>query len=242
MLSEADEIERLSKGAQVVIFHSPLTDLGGLDHELNRRGKRWNAVEMAMGDPRNRERYHELKRFTGQTTLPQVFIDGRFVGGIRSAREVLRHNESTAANPSPSMSAAAVSCAAVALLPFIGLAAWLWVHPAAHFSARLLAVYGGIALAVIGSIHFGWALGEHADEKRYWWSALPPLVGWILAVIPVGIALPLLAAAHAGTWYGERRWFSGTFPAWYRRLRAPMSWLAAACLLAAWIGTLVHGA
>src|SRR6056297_3099628 len=113
-MSETDEIERLSKGAQVVIFHSPLTDLGGLDHELNRRGKRWNAVEMAMGDPRNRERYNALRHFTGQTTLPQVFIDGRFVGGIRSAREVLRHGDNVAANPNPLMSPAAVSCAAMA--------------------------------------------------------------------------------------------------------------------------------
>jgi len=240
-MSETDDIKQLSKSAQVVIFHSPLTDLGGLDHELNRRGKRWKGVELPMGDPANRERYQELKRFTGQTTLPQVFIDGRFVGGIRSAREVLRHDDGPAANPTASMSAAAVACAAAALLPFLGLAAWLWVHPAAHFAARLLTVYGGIALAVIGSIHFGWALGKHADERRYWWSALPPLLGWILAVLPIGIALPLLAAAHAGTWYGEWRWFSGTFPAWYRRLRAPMSWLAAASLLAAWIAWLVYG-
>ena len=241
-MNEADEIERLSKSAQVVIFHSPLTDLGGLDHELNRRGKRWNAVEMAMGDPRNRDRYDALRHFTGQTTLPQVFIDGRFVGGIRSAREVLRHDENAAANPGSLMSAAAVSSAAVALLPFIGLAAWLWVYPSAQLAARLLAVYGGIALAVIGSIHFGWALGEHAEEQRFWWSALPPLAGWILAVLPVGIALPLLAAAHAVTWFGEWRWFSGTFPAWYRHLRAPMSWLATASLLAAWIARLLYGA
>lgn len=238
-MSEEEEIERLSKSAHVVIFHSPLTDLGGLDHTLNRRGERWHAVELSMGEQRNRERYEALKRFTGQQTLPQVFVDGRFVGGIRAARDVLR-NESASEDVTESpLSLTATACAAVAMLPFMGLAAWLWVHPAAEFAARLLAIYGGIALAIIGAVHFGWALGEHADERRYWWSALPPLAGWILAALPIGIAFPLLAAAHLVVWYGERREFSGTFPRWYRRLRVPLAWLAAACLVAAWIARLI---
>lgn len=240
-MSEREEVERLSKSAKVVIFHSPLTDLGGLDHELNRRGERWHAVELAMGDKRNRERYEALKHYSGQTTLPQVFVDGRFVGGIRAAREALKNDEAIKSAPSHSpLSPAALGCAALAMLPFVGLAAWVWAHPEALFPARMLAIYGGIGLAIVGSIHFGWALGEHAEARRYWWSILPPFLGWILAALPVGIGLPLLAAAHVGVWYSERQWFSEAFPHWYARLRIPLAWLAAACLLAAWIARLIY--
>lgn len=247
-MSEEDEIEKLSKSAHVVIFHSPLTDLGGLDHDLNRRGRRWKAVEMPMGDPANRERYRTLERFTGQTTLPQVFVDGHFVGGIRAAREHLRVEDTGAGAgtetppDAPAISLAAMGCTALAMLPLIGLAAWLWVHPGSGYAARLLSIYGGIALAIIGTVHFGWALAGRSDARRYWWSAVPPLAGWILASLPTGVALPLLGSAHALVWYAERQWFAGDLPRWYVRLRVPIAWLAIACLFAAWIGTLVHGA
>lgn len=234
-----DEIEQLSHSAPVVIFHSALTDLGGLDHWLERRNKRWRSVELAMGDPENRVRFSALKHFTGHTTLPQVFVDGHFVGGIRAAREVLgdRHE---LVGPSPTLSLAASLTVYAGLLPFIGLAVWLWTHPVTGAAARVLAIYAAVVLATIGAIHFGWALGEHADHRSYGWSIAPAVAGWILASLPPGIGLPLLTATMIGTWYGEKRWFADSFPRWYRLLRTQLSWLAAACLVAAWIAVLLH--
>ncbi|MGH8128056.1 MAG: DUF3429 family protein [Gammaproteobacteria bacterium] len=234
-----DEIERLSHSAPIVIFHSALTDLGGLDHWLDRRGKRWHSVELAMDDPENRARFAALKHFSGHATLPQVFMDGRFVGGIRAAREALDERREFD-GPSPTLSLAAMLTVYASLLPFIGLAAWLWLHPVTGAAARVLAIYAGVVLATIGAVHFGWALGEHADHRRYGWSIAPAIVGWILASLPPGIGLPLLAVALLGTWHAEQRWFADSFPRWYRLLRTQLSWLAAVCLVAAWIAVLVH--
>lgn len=235
-----DEVERLSHSASVVIFHSAITDLGGLDHWLERRGKRWRSVELSMDDPENRARFAALKHFTGHATLPQVFIDGHFVGGIRATREALEDKQEDE-GPSPTLSLAATLTAYAGLLPFIGLAAWLWLHPPTGIAARVLVIYAGVTLAAVGAVHFGWALGEHAETERYWWSAAPAVVGWVLASLPVGIGLPLLAAALVGAWYGEKRWFSQALPRWYRLLRVQLSWLAALCLVGAWIAVLVHG-
>lgn len=235
-----DEIERLSHSAPVVIFRGALTDLGGLDHWLERRGKRWQSIELALDEPESRARFSALKHFTGHPTLPQVFVDGHFVGGIRATREALDEKHELD-GPSPTLSLTATLAVYVGLLPFIGLAAWLWLYPVTGAAARVLAIYAGVALAAIGAVHFGWALGEHAGHRRYGWSAAPAVAGWILASLPVGIGLPLLAAALIGAWYSERRWFAAALPRWYLLLRTQWSWLAAACLAAAWIAVLVHG-
>ena len=38
---------------------------------------------MGMGSLRMRERFHALESLTGWHMLPQVFVDGRFVGGYQ---------------------------------------------------------------------------------------------------------------------------------------------------------------
>lgn len=239
-MSEEPDIEKLARSEKVVVFRSPLTDLGGLDLALARRGTKWRSVDLAMSERDNRERFEALRRYTGHPTLPQVFIDGEFMGGIRAARDALE-DESALEGPSPTLSGAAAVAGYASLVPFVGLAAWMWTRHGG-IGAHVLAVYAAVALAFIGAVHFGWALAGRADAKRYWWSALPPLAGWILASLPGGIALPLLGSAHALVWYGERHWFAEGLPRWYVRLRVPVAWFAIACLFAAWIATLVHGA
>lgn len=238
MEDEAD-IEKLVRSAKVVVFRSPLTDLGGLDHVLDRRGTKWRNVELAMGQAENRERFVALRRYTGHTTLPQVFVNGNFVGGIRAARDALE-DETALEGPSPTLSGAAAVAGYAGLIPFAGLAAWVWIRHVG-LGAHILAVYAAIVLTFVGAVHYGWALGEHADGRRYWWSVVPALIAWILVLLPTAAGLPLLAVALLGTWYAERRWFGKELPRWYRGLRIQLSVAAAACLLAAWIAVLVRG-
>lgn len=238
-MSEEPDIEKLARSEKVVVFRSPLTDLGGLDLALARRGTKWRSVDLAMSERDNRERFEALRRYTGHPTLPQVFIDGEFMGGIRAARDALE-DESALEGPSPTLSGAAAVAGYASLVPFVGLAAWMWTRHGG-IGAHVLAVYAAVALAFIGAVHFGWALGEHADGRRYWWSMLPALLAWILASLPPGAGLPLLAATVLGVWYAERRWFAKELPRWFRGLRIQLSFVAAACLLAAWIAVLVRG-
>jgi len=236
----SEEIEKLSQSAKVVVFRSPVTDLGGLDHLLDRHGRRWRSVELAMGDAANRERFEALKRYTGHATLPQVFVDGHFVGGIGAARETLEE-AALEDGPSSSLSGAATVASYFGLVPFIGLAAWLWAHPVAGAAGPILAIYAAIVLSFVGAVHFGWALGEHVGARHYWWSTVPAIGAWVLASLPAMIGLPLLAAGFAGVWYAERRWFSRELPGWYRGLRTQLTFAAGACIVAAWIAVLVHG-
>jgi len=235
-----EDVEELSKSARVVVFRSPVTDLGGLDLLLDRRGTRWRSVELAMGEARNRERFSELCRYTGHSTLPQVFIDGHFVGGISAAIETLR-DETGAEGPSRTLSGAATAASYFGLIPFIGLAVWLWTHGTPGVAAGVLAIYAAVVLSFTGAVHFGWALGEHAGATRYWWSVVPALAGWVFASLPAPASLPLLAAAFLDIWFAERRWFAGELPGWYRSLRTQLSFAVAVCLLAAWIAVLSRG-
>ena len=232
-----DDIRRLANSAEVVVFRSPLTDLGDLDHLLDRLGIKWRTVDLAMGERENRASFEVLRSHTGHPTLPQVFVDGHFVGGLEAARSRLE-DEAALAGPSPRLSPPATLAAYAGLVPFIGLAAWLWIH-GGIMAARVLAIYAATVLSFIGAVHWGWALGEHAEPRRYYWSIAPALAGWILASLPPAVGLPILAASFIGLWYAERRWFATDLPGWYRALRLQLSFITAACLVAAWIAVLI---
>lgn len=237
-MSEED-IDTLVKSAKVVVFRSPLSDLGGLDRLLRRRGIQWRDVELGMGERENRARFELLRQYTGHATLPQVFVDGRFVGGIEAARDELA-DEAELAGPSAALSGPATLSAYAGLIPFIGLAAWMWAHGTGT-SATVLAVYAAVVIGFVGAVHWGWALGEHSEPRTYYWSVVPALGGWVFASLPPAAGLVLLAALFGGVWYAERRWFAKGLPRWYRGLRLQLTAVSAACLVAAWIAVLVRG-
>lgn len=129
----------------------------------------------------------------------------------------------------------------VTLLPYVGLAAWIWTHNLAQVPSRVLAVYAALMFAYTGAVQWGWAIATHPTARVYFWSILALVIAWILASLPwYSISLPLLAIATAGFWYAERRWFADYVPGWYRAVRAQTALLAALALAAAWIAVLVH--
>ena len=67
--------------SRVVIFTSPLTDVRGMTERLATLGILHQVICMSMGDRSARSRFKVLQRYTDWPYLPQVFIDGRFVGG-----------------------------------------------------------------------------------------------------------------------------------------------------------------
>jgi glutaredoxin len=76
----ADLIE-LIDSTRVVVFRSNLTDTRMLIHWLQREGMDHREITMGMGSGVERDRFHRLREWTGWPYLPQVFVDGRFVGG-----------------------------------------------------------------------------------------------------------------------------------------------------------------
>jgi glutaredoxin len=233
-----EEIEKQAQSAEVVIFRSPLSDLGGLDRLLDRRGVKWRSIELGMGERENRARFELLRQYTGHATLPQIFVGGRFVGGIAAARELFE-DEAAVEGPSRVLSGSAAIAGYAGLVPFAGLAVWLWAHGGVT-AGYVLDVYAATIVAFAGAVHWGWALAEHAEPHRYYLSVVPALAAWVCASLPPQAGMPLLAALVAGVWYAERRWFARNLPRWYLALRLQLSAVSVASLLAAWIAVLVR--
>jgi hypothetical protein len=126
----------------------------------------------------------------------------------------------------------------VAVIPYVGLAAWMWSHNAGAAS-HVLAIYAALMFVYTGAVQWGWAIAERPSIQVYGWSMLALVVGWILASLTwYSISLVLLAIATTGFWYAERRWFSAYTPSWYRGARAVTAILGSLCLLAAWVAVL----
>lgn len=232
-------ITTLSHSAPVVVFRSPSTDLGGLNHLLDRLGMRWQAVTLDLSDAAMRERFAELCHHTGATTLPQVFADGRFIGGIEASLDHFAP-ETTIPSGAPRLSATATTATYAGLLPFVGLATWMWLRTTEP-AAQVLAIYAAVIIGFVAAVHWGRTLVGRAGSRLYLWALLPVLIAWVFASLPVIIGLPLLALGLVGEWYAERRWFGAELPGWYRALRAQFSIIAALAVTTGWIALLIHG-
>lgn len=81
------DIAKLLRSARVVIFRSNLTDTRSLIAHLEREGIGYREITMGMGSGVERDRFHRLRDWTDWPLLPQVFVDGAFVGGAEEAIE-----------------------------------------------------------------------------------------------------------------------------------------------------------
>lgn len=71
----------IAGGRRAVVFVSRITDTRNVASLLSSAGLSYRIVVMCMDDERSRERYRLLSDATGWRYLPQIFIDGSFVGG-----------------------------------------------------------------------------------------------------------------------------------------------------------------
>ncbi|WP_070988142.1 glutaredoxin [Halofilum ochraceum] len=81
------DIAEFLRSARVVIFRSNLTDTRSLIAHLEREGIGYREITMGMGSGVERDRFHRLRDWTDWPLLPQVFVDGAFVGGAEEALE-----------------------------------------------------------------------------------------------------------------------------------------------------------
>ena len=228
-MSSGHDIQELAKSAEVVVFHSPVTDLAGLDELLEASGREWRAVELGMGSADSREQFGRLKSLTGSTTLPQVFINGRFVGGLRDAEARIlvadRHQM------------AAAWMGYLGLLPFLAGAAGPWLGM--EWMAEWLLAYGAVILSFVGAIHWGLAMARRNPPPEWFYaSVMPALAGWVALLLPRLIALPLLAVGFIGWRVWEHRSVSPGLPRWFRRLRTVLTAGAVLGLTAGWLALL----
>ncbi|MFN7184154.1 MAG: DUF3429 domain-containing protein [Thermomonas haemolytica] len=130
------------------------------------------------------------------------------------------------------------------LLPFLALAALAWLDPArqARWSGALLD-YGAVILAFVGALH--WALAMQAATlaqarraQAYAWSVVPALIAWGALQLAPGPAALLLVAGFLLHLVADHALAARLpLPLWYLPLRARLTAVASACLVAlAWSG------
>jgi hypothetical protein len=141
----------------------------------------------------------------------------------------------------PQIPPSAAGLGALGLVPFIALAGSLPFAPGdlKPQLTRALVAYGATILSFLGGIHWGLAIGgttptaAAALKSRLILSVVPSLVAWAALLIRPSHALLLLAAAIALMLVVDiRATRLGHAPAWYPRLRIPLSCAVAVSLLA----------
>lgn len=208
----SSSLDNLIGATGAVVFHSPVTDLDALPHALEGCGYSCRTVELGMGNPDNRALFDELRERTGHRTLPQVFIDGEFVGGLAATREWLSAG-------SPGGPRLALLAGYAGLLPF-ALGLGLVLAGFGDTGVNVLRAYGAVILSFVGAIHWGLALtGRDPRQHIYAWSVVPALVAWVALLLPAPAGLVLLAGGLIGWRILETRLWPGVLPGWFERLR-----------------------
>jgi glutaredoxin len=217
-----------------VLFVSPLTDARPVTGWLKRHGIPFERVELSMASASSREAFHQLQAATGWRGLPQIFMDGVFVGGIE---EFFAHPAVTgvAETESPAgVRRAARWLGYLGVLPFVGSALALVLAGDAVRAVALPALlgYGAVILSFVGALH--WARGLGAGEgdtgvRLLVVSVLPALLAWVSLLLPPAEGLLLLASGFGVVYLFDRRaWRERP---WFVRLRLQLSAAAALCLI-----------
>lgn len=228
--------------ARVVIYQSPVTDVREIARLLERRGVAYRTVVLSMASHRDRERFHALQAFTGWQTLPQVFVEGQFVGGeseLRrhpvALRDAARRRDAHAADRMQRLLGYA------GVLPFaLGLVLVAAVDAGAvrDWASQLTLAYGAVILSFLGAVHWGRLLERGALQDAplvAFWSVLPAVVGWATLALPVAWAAPVQVLAFVEVYVMDRQLLRCEPAAGdYLRLRARLTGAVAGLLLGTW--------
>jgi hypothetical protein len=123
------------------------------------------------------------------------------------------------------------------LLPFVVLAALVWLHaPLAAWALQAQLAYGAVILSFVGALHWGLAvwspqLPDGARAGRYVWSVVPALLAWVALLLPALPAAVLLCAGFVLHYGQDLRHARAASPRWYLPLRARLTAVATLCLL-----------
>jgi hypothetical protein len=82
------------------------------------------------------------------------------------------------------------------LIPFVGLAAALWLWPAHRpMAASALLGYGATIASFLGAIHWGLTMRDAPGQNTSLlaWGVVPSLLAWVALMLPVASGLVLIS-------------------------------------------------
>jgi len=123
------------------------------------------------------------------------------------------------------------------LIPFVALSLGMWLLPESYqgqASTALLA-YAAIILSFMGAAHWGLAIAaEKVDGWQMGLSVIPALIAWFASFASPMINYSILIIAFAGLCVFDGRMVKqGKAPAWYPKLRTPLTAVVVASLIVA---------
>jgi Protein of unknown function (DUF3429) len=102
----------------------------------------------------------------------------------------------TAATPGPSLWARRLGTAG--LIPFVSLAAALWLAPPGDWPRAQMALlaYGATIASFLGALHWGLVMREGPAQPvpSLLWGVVPSLLGWVALLLAPALGLLLIAA------------------------------------------------
>lgn len=122
------------------------------------------------------------------------------------------------------------------LLPFVlGALASLDDGPLGRLAPAALLGYAAVILSFMGGVHWGLAMtAEPPSWSRYGASVVPALLGWGALLLGGAASFLALAACFASLLaYDLGAVRAGEAPAWYPRLRWPLTLVVVLCLILA---------
>jgi len=138
-----------------------------------------------------------------------------------------------------SVPSAALWLGGLGALPFVALAAApvFTTDTLAHQAGVALAAYGAVILSFLGGIQWGLNVASDKTPRNLTGalglSIVPSLVAWAALLLPGPINLLVLAATFVAVLLIDLRAVSaGQAPAWYPKLRVPLTTVVVAALLA----------
>lgn len=238
----ASLLSRLPRaGERVHLVVSPLTDDRAIERWLQRHGWSYHRDVCSMAASADRLAFHQLRKLTGWQTLPQIFIDGDFIGG---SDEFFAHPEvrQTVETAERSLCQRARLLGYAGLLPFLAgaVAAYLGGVTHALLAQQVLLAYAAVILSFVGALHWSRVLLDGASQQSgtvvaLTVSVIPAVVAWLALLLPPAWGLPLTATALLALYLYDRSAWAGN--GWFLRLRRDLTLGAILGTMAGWLAT-----
>lgn len=124
--------------------------------------------------------------------------------------------------------------------PFAICAVGAWLlgdGPLAYWLLQAIMTYAAVILSFLGGIHWGLALKDPlADSRSFIISVAPPLLAWAALLMPMRLALALLAICYVTQLVVDM--IRLRLPTWFRNLRAILTIIVVASLILALMAVL----
>ena len=221
--------------ARVTLIVSSLTDDRRVTRFLDALGWAYKREQWSMASSTDREAFQELQQQTGWKTLPMIFLDGKFIGGIDElfSHPAIKDADNRAAMH---MKTWARRLGYAGLLPFAAgaLGVMLLNGTASAWMLDALLAYAAVILSFIGALH--WATSITRDDSQpleLMISVMPALLGWVALLMPVMYASPVVLLGFVLIYLYDRSSWSGL--AWFVKLRKHLTIGATLSISAAWL-------